>query len=587
MATYVGLEGMKYLSHFTPSPIAQADRARDNGLWSKASELYARALKRNPDSAPIWVQYAHMLKEQGDLEAAERAYYNAVARDPNQADTHRHLGHLLMRRNKLNQAEAHYLRAVALNPPAADFVWELEALGWSRFRLIELQRILLGNAAQEENTRMDFGPCAKILVLAERETVDQLKRGEGEPPRLRWSHDHNLLQFMHEALRAGHRVWVGPVHSDPSAAGSYSVAAVYPDWYQASKPISFDTIEPDIVVAVFPEALNVRAMFPRAKIIAIHAAIHWLEAPEVFTPEYVFDLLTAIKYNVDFIITQNRRMAEILAKFYRLLVRWPLEDRILIAPLGIVWEERRISIDRAVVRRQMGATEDDIVIINAGGVWRWTDVNSFLVAFGEFTTEHSDARMQFHLMGLVQENNHDHDSYIAETEEILNRFSHLVGRQIIVHRDWAAASRIVNAYTAASDIGLNVNQDSLENWQSHRVRSVNYMAYGMPVINTSGDLFSELDDGQHAFVARPGDIATYKEILHSIVYCKDNLARKREAMRMLCREYDTRRTYGEAIKKIICAPNREHRDYDLWGKCVIEHATDNRQTLVRRKNQTM
>ena len=47
--------------------VADADRYRGVGDWPNAAARYQDALKVNPESAPIWVQLGHALKEQGHL----------------------------------------------------------------------------------------------------------------------------------------------------------------------------------------------------------------------------------------------------------------------------------------------------------------------------------------------------------------------------------------------------------------------------------------------------------------------------------------------------------------------------------------
>src|SRR5207249_7436193 len=96
--------------------ITRADRARSTQQWPLAARLYRKALDRNPDNPPIWVQYGHALKEAGDLAEAERAYRAAIAREPTAADSHLQLGHVLKLQGKQEEAEPAYLRAFALDP---------------------------------------------------------------------------------------------------------------------------------------------------------------------------------------------------------------------------------------------------------------------------------------------------------------------------------------------------------------------------------------------------------------------------------------------------------------------------------------
>src|SRR5205085_11511676 len=118
--------------------ITRADRAQSAGQWRLAARLYRKALDRNPDNPPIWVQYGHALKESGDAAEAERAYRAALSYAPGVADTHLQLGHVLKLQGKTEEAQAAYLRAFALENRQRDSLDELAGLGWASMQLSEL-----------------------------------------------------------------------------------------------------------------------------------------------------------------------------------------------------------------------------------------------------------------------------------------------------------------------------------------------------------------------------------------------------------------------------------------------------------------
>jgi GT2 family glycosyltransferase/tetratricopeptide (TPR) repeat protein len=119
--------------------ITRGDRARSARQWPVAARFYRRALDRNPDNPPIWVQYGHALKEAGDAAAAARAYRAALSYAPGVADTHLQLGHALKLQGKTEEAQAAYLRAFALDPTLPHPGAELSGLGWSESQLRELR----------------------------------------------------------------------------------------------------------------------------------------------------------------------------------------------------------------------------------------------------------------------------------------------------------------------------------------------------------------------------------------------------------------------------------------------------------------
>jgi GT2 family glycosyltransferase/tetratricopeptide (TPR) repeat protein/glycosyltransferase involved in cell wall biosynthesis len=116
-----------------------ADRARDAGQWETAAGYYRSALERNPDRAPIWIQYGHVLKEGGKRGQAEAAYRRAVACEPTLADSHLQLGLLLQLDGREDEAKKACMRALALDPTLSALRDELTRLGWDQTNSTELR----------------------------------------------------------------------------------------------------------------------------------------------------------------------------------------------------------------------------------------------------------------------------------------------------------------------------------------------------------------------------------------------------------------------------------------------------------------
>ena len=129
---------------------------------------------------------------------------------------------------------------------------------------------------------------------------------------------------------------------------------------------------------------------------------------------------------------------------------------------------------------------------------------------------------------------------------------------------------MVATATAAADVGLNVNQPGLEAWQSFRLRLLDYMAAGLPVLQTRGDLLAE---GAHAFLVRPRDVADHRRALDTIAADPSALAPKAAAMRALAETFDSRATYGAALDRIARTPRRTDGDHAAWGDCVLDYAS--------------
>ncbi len=108
--------------------ITRGDAARDQRAWAKAADAYKAALEANPDLPDIWVQYGHVLKENGQISDAADAYREALQRRPAHAETKVHLAHVLKRLALYQDAMAAFEEALTLDPSDEESAQELFSL---------------------------------------------------------------------------------------------------------------------------------------------------------------------------------------------------------------------------------------------------------------------------------------------------------------------------------------------------------------------------------------------------------------------------------------------------------------------------
>jgi tetratricopeptide (TPR) repeat protein len=108
---------------------AKGDAARDGADWQDALRYYEQYLKLEPQSAEIWVQYGHALKETKRLSEARLAYEKAISLKPSDSDTRLQMGHVLKLLGNRADAITHYKLALSLPPVQPDAAKELQALG--------------------------------------------------------------------------------------------------------------------------------------------------------------------------------------------------------------------------------------------------------------------------------------------------------------------------------------------------------------------------------------------------------------------------------------------------------------------------
>lgn len=327
-------------------------------------------------------------------------------------------------------------------------------------------------------------------------SIDYLRRSER--PRTAMSHDFNMFQFGHYAQQLGAKVYFGSTSDYRKRRPFRKMTSIYP-------VIDFDPNEwkrvedLDVLLSCHIQVFAAAGGL-RAKKIAIHPALYFVEMPYLYNCHQTREQLIAARHHVDFILVQNERMKELLISIYGWLADWRDGSRILVAPMGLVEGEERHTVDRSKARAEMGLADRQSLIVNGGGIWRWTGFNDFLRGYIK-AVRAGASNVCLALTGFRQTENLDHADYIEETKAILAENSDLVGDRfgkrskgvsIHVETDWKAASAKLPTFFAAADFGLNVNGKGLENWQSQRVRCLDYIRYGIPLLTTGGDHFSEV-----------------------------------------------------------------------------------------------
>jgi len=392
-----------------------------------------------------------------------------------------------------------------------------------------------------------------VVILFDKPFLSYLVNGK--PPVATYSHDQMLFQFGHESLRKGYEVYIESSHEARGTGERWRIGQFYP--VMEMEAVAVDgAFAPELVVCSYPQSLNLRALFPAAKIIGILPAVNFLEYSYKPTTGWVYGFFEAARTQVDFYITQNVRMAEIAADLFRFVARADLRDRILVCPQGIVAEQRTSVPPLPAVRAEMGLLEGEIAFINAGGPWSWTDYNTFLKAFCN-VVRGGLTNIKFYIMGFKQPENPDHTASVDQVKATVAANKDLVGRNLIVFEDWYEAAEKVFRFTFAADIGVNVSKDTPENWQSYRLRFLDYMKAGIPVIHTTGDYLSGHEAAGAVYPAEAGNIASYEAAIRLAATDGNLRANKAEAMKACAGAFDSRNTYGKVIDRIMALPPRD------------------------------
>ncbi len=412
------------------------------------------------------------------------------------------------------------------------------------------------------------GPKSKALFVLDMHTFDEMR--PGEIPIIPYSHDRNVLLLAHVVARRHIELFVccGP---DGARERKYRrVSRVYPRWEFTREFVADPRdVAFDLIVCAGIEALVMRQHFPEAKLVGILPALHMFEAPGLFKPKFVYDFIQSLRREIDFIITQNSRMREAIVFICHWLARWDPSDRVFTARLGLSRDmESVLDVDgkayrgqRAEGRRKLRVGEHDLLVVNAGGAWNWTDCDTFLEAACLHFRQ--GGRIRVYFSGITQPDNHEVNRVRDRILELLAQYPECFsnemgdGRPIYIERDWSRGGRDIHTFLMAGDLGLSVNKVGFEGWQSHRVRIVDYIGAGLPLLAAGDDLLTG-EFCQPQFRAVPGSIQSYLDILQALEAggAARTAALKRQVMDEHRVALDGDVIYGGVIDKIMAMPRR-------------------------------
>ncbi len=412
------------------------------------------------------------------------------------------------------------------------------------------------------------GPRSKALFILDMHTFDEMRAGE--IPIIPYSHDRNVLLLAHVVARRNIELFVCCGPDGAHERKFRRVARVYPRWeFSREFVVDPQEISFDLIVCAGIEALIMRDLFPEARLVGILPALHMFEAPGLFKPKFVYNFIQSLRHQIDFIITQNERMRETIVFLCHWLARWDPSQRVLTARLGLSRDMESVAdvasdaylARRAEGRGRLRLGDEDILIVNAGGAWNWTDCDTFLEAACLHFRQGGRTRVYF--SGITQPDNHEINRVRDRILELLAQYPECFsnemgdGRPIYIERDWSRGGRDIHTFLQAGDLGLSVNKVGFEGWQSHRVRIVDYIGAGLPLLAAGDDMLT-CEFCRPNLRAVPGSVQSYLDILRELeAGGRPQIASlKQEVVQEHRATLDGDVIYGRAIDTIMAMPRR-------------------------------
>lgn len=245
-----------------------------------------------------------------------------------------------------------------------------------------------------------------------------------------------------------------------------------------------------------------RYMTRRTRVALVLPAVWWYEHPDLFPLSLLKKVVRFIRDHADFVIVSNDRAKDYMERFLQCMCR--VEDMPVVSHFYSAG-------DRAPAR-QRGPHEGPITLMDAGGAWRWTDLDTFLLAFGRHLESAPDSRLRLVLPGFKPEDNFDHAEYVKRCRQIAEGISARRPDNIRI-LDWHDRKGYADELMRM-DVGLHVNKPGLEEWLSSRVRVQEYVQRGVPLLSTKGNYF--FSNYPSACIGVEPSIESYLEALEAL-----------------------------------------------------------------------
>lgn len=259
------------------------------------------------------------------------------------------------------------------------------------------------------------------------------------------------------------------------------------------------------------------------------------------------------------------------------------EEIIGLLPFGMD-DDEPVQSERSL-RNLPAISENDFVILWAGGIWDWFDPETPIRAIAELRKATDDIKLVFY--GTV------HPNPIIGRPKAVGRAQNLaaelgvLGTHVIFLDDWAPSSSRAN-YLLDADAALSAHHDSLETYYAFRTRVLDHFWASLPSIVSRGDWFAEyIDDNRLGIVTEPGSVASTVE---AVVALRDRAraGEVRDAIRQVRPDWRWSKTTSDLRAALaqwddlpLIAEPEAHPETELRPEASI-HARATTQTTVRR-----
>ncbi|GIT81021.1 hypothetical protein LLS1_26900 [Leifsonia sp. LS1] len=196
-----------------------------------------------------------------------------------------------------------------------------------------------------------------------------------------------------------------------------------------------------------------------------------------------------------------------------------LNDIIGLVPFGT---EESDPVQRSHgLRGSHGISDDDFVVLWAGGIWDWFDAETPIRAIAELAE--ADPRYKLVFYGTVHPNSVIGRPPSVERAMAVAEQIGALGRSVIFLDEWVPADERAD-YLLDADIAISAHRDSLETHYAFRTRILDHFWAALPSVVSAGDWFADYIGRESLGTVTPiGDVEATKEAIRA--YATDDAFR--------------------------------------------------------------
>ena len=400
-----------------------------------------------------------------------------------------------------------------------------------------------------------------MLFLFEPSSMEAFISGSNSPV---YSHDMNLMQIAQAALNLGCEVYIANFHDSTKI---YSTDSMWPIVNLNSSGV-FSTIEKKLTftfsanhIAFRNRNRNRNRNRSRNRNVLIQAAIHPVENPSMYYPAGISLFINVVRNQIDFFVTQNNRMKNLLFSLLMLLTGFQQSERILTSKLVPKRIQQNNHLhNRNKFREYNSIGSEDILFVNAGGAWSWTLFHEFIEAFAKVVTDYPEMKFFFFQPALGQSSNESHAEYNQKTLKILSKLSEAERSRILLGSGWDTEGDFLKSMLDAADYGISFSRESLEHWQSYRVRILEYLAHNVPVITSTGSFWDDEKTGKGFIFIGHRESDLYNGIVQVIQsHTPEILKQRRADLQILLDDLTLEKQAEVLVKQLTGHPLRDQK----------------------------